>query len=129
MITINGKIRISIYHCCFVIFTIFSIFFSRAGLTKFAVGNNSCVDLFTEDMGGRSIRHEPSLLQVTNQAKEILLHLGWTNYFNRLQGFDVNVAVAFSQNLQGGVSVIQGIQILVIDAIIVEVTGLLDEGT
>jgi hypothetical protein len=35
----------------------------------------------------------------------------------------------FFQNLQGGVSVIRGIQISVIDAIIAEVIGLQNEGT
>jgi hypothetical protein len=129
MITDNGKIRISIYHCCSVIFTISSNFLSQAGLTSFTGGNDSCADLFTEDMGGRSILREPTLLQVTDQAREILHHLGWTQYFNRLQGFDINVALAFFQNLQGGVSVIRGIQIPVIDAIIAEVTGLPNEGT
>jgi hypothetical protein len=98
MITINGKIHISIYHCCSVNFIIFSNFFSQAILTKFAVGNDSCADLFTEDMGFR----EPTLLQVTDQSREIIHRLGWTQYFNRLQGFDVNVTLAFFQNLQGG---------------------------
>jgi hypothetical protein len=50
-------------------------------------------------------------------------------YFNRLQGFDVNVVLVFSQNLQRGVSVIQGIQILATDAIIDEVTRLPNERT
>jgi hypothetical protein len=51
MIAINEKIHISIYICCSVNFTISSNIFSQAGLTKFAVGNDSCANLFTEDMG------------------------------------------------------------------------------
>jgi hypothetical protein len=52
MITINGKIHISIYILCSVIFTISGNIFSQDGLTKFAIGNDNCADLFTEDMGG-----------------------------------------------------------------------------
>jgi hypothetical protein len=52
MITINGKICISIYICCSVIFTISSNIFSQAGLTKFEVKNDSYDDLFIEYMGG-----------------------------------------------------------------------------
>jgi hypothetical protein len=78
---------------------------------------------------GRSIRREPTLLQVTDQAREILHHLGWTKYFNRLQGYDINITLAFFQNLQRGVSVIRDIQIPVTEEIIVEVTGLPNEGT
>ena len=124
MITINGTICISIYHCCSVTFTISSNFFSRASLTKFVVGNDSCDDLFIEDMGGQSIHREPTLLQVNDQEREIIHHLGWMQYFNRLHGFDINVALEFFQNLQGGVSVIRGIQIPFTDAIIAEVTNL-----
>jgi hypothetical protein len=60
-------------------------------------------------MGGQSVRREPTLLQVTEQAREILQHLGWTEYFNRLQGYDMNITLAFFQNLQGGVSMVRDI--------------------
>ena len=107
----------------------FYYFFSQAHLTKFVVGNDSCVDLFIEYMGGWRIHHEPTLLQVTDQASEILHRLWWMQYFNRLQGFDINVTLAFFQNLQKGISIIQGIQVPVTDAIIAKVTGLPNEGT
>jgi hypothetical protein len=106
MITINGEIFISIYICCSKIFIISSNIFSLDGLTKFVVGNDSCADLFIEDMGGRSIHRGPILLQVTEQEREIIHHLGWREYFNRLQGLDINVMLAFFQNLQRGVLVI-----------------------
>jgi hypothetical protein len=79
-------------------------------------------------MGGRSVRREPTLLQVTEQAREILHHLGWTEYFNRLQGYDTNITLTFFQNLQGGVSMVRDIQILVTEEIIAEVTGLPNTG-
>ena len=80
-------------------------------------------------MGGRSICHEPTLLQVIDQSREILHHLGWTQYFNRMQVFNINVALAFFQNIQGGFSVIWGIQIQNTDSIIAEVKVLPNKGT
>jgi hypothetical protein len=79
-------------------------------------------------MGGQSVCREPTLLQVTDQAREILHCLGWTKYFNRLQGYDTNITLTFFQNLQGGVSMVRDIQILVTEEIIAEVTGLPNEG-
>jgi len=60
-------------------------------------------------MGGRSVHRDPTLLRVTEQAREILHHLGWTEYFNHLQGDDTNVTLEFFQNLQGKISTVQGI--------------------
>jgi hypothetical protein len=79
-------------------------------------------------MGGRSVRREPTLLRVTEQAREILHRLGWTEYFNRLQGDDTNVTLEFFQNLQGEISTVQGIRIPVTSEIIAEVTGLSNTG-
>jgi hypothetical protein len=79
-------------------------------------------------MGGRSVRREPTLLQVIEQAREILHHLGWTEYFIHLQGYDTNVTLEFFQNLQGEISTVQGIQILVASEIIAEVKGLPNTG-
>jgi hypothetical protein len=79
-------------------------------------------------MGGRGVRREPTLLQVTEQARDILHRLGWTEYFNRLQGYDTNVTLEFFQNLQGEVSMVRGIQISVTPKILAEVTGLPNMG-
>jgi hypothetical protein len=79
-------------------------------------------------MGGRSVRREPTLLQVTEQAREILHCLGWTKYFNRLQGYDTNITLEFFQNLQGEISMVRDIRIPVTLEIIAEVTGLPNSG-
>jgi len=114
---------------CNCFYTISVNFLLHAGLTSFIGGNDSCVDFLAKNKGGRIIRREPTLLQVTYQDREILNHLGWIEYFNRLQGFDTNIALAFFQNLQQEISIFRGIQIPVIDAIITEVTGFPNEGT
>ena len=75
-------------------------------------------------MGGRSVRREPALLHVTEQAREILHRLGWTKYFNCLQGDDTNVTLEFFQNLQGEISIVQGIQKNFTSKIVTGVTGL-----
>jgi hypothetical protein len=87
----------------------FSIFCFKSWLSEVAARNDSRPHLLTENMGGRSVRREPTLLQVTEQAREILHRLGWTEYFNRLQGYDTNIMLEFFQNLQGGVSMVRDI--------------------
>jgi hypothetical protein len=84
MIKINGKICISIYICCSVIATISSNIFSQDGLTKFLVGNDRGDDMFAKSMSDQRIHREPTLLQVIDQAREIIHRLEWTEYFNRL---------------------------------------------
>jgi hypothetical protein len=79
-------------------------------------------------MGGKGVCREPTLLRVIEQKREILHHLGWTEYFNRLQGDDTNVTLEFFQNLQGEISTVQGIRIPVTLEIIAEVTGLSNTG-
>jgi hypothetical protein len=79
-------------------------------------------------MGGRSVCRELTLLQVTEQAREILHRLGWTKYFSHLQGYDTNVMLEFFQNLQGEISMVQGIQISVTSEIVAEFTCLLNTG-
>jgi hypothetical protein len=79
-------------------------------------------------MGGISVHREPTLLQVIEQAREILHHLEWTEYFSHLQGYDTNVTLEFFQNLQGEISMVQGIQILVTSEILAEITGLPNTG-
>jgi hypothetical protein len=70
------------------------------------------------------VHREPTLLQVTEQAREILHHLGWMEYFNRLQGYDTNITLEFFQNLQGEISMVRDIRIPVTPEIVAEVTGL-----
>jgi hypothetical protein len=79
-------------------------------------------------MGGRGVRREPTLLKLTEQARDILHQLGWMEYFNRLQGYDTNVMLEFFQNLQGENSMVWGIQISVTPEILAEVTGLPNMG-
>jgi hypothetical protein len=57
-------------------------------------------------MGGRGVRREPTLLQVTKKAREILHRLGWTEYFNHLQGYEMNVTHEFFLNMQGEISMV-----------------------
>jgi len=79
-------------------------------------------------MGGKSVRRESTLLWVIEQVREILHCLGWTKYFNCLQGTDTNVTLEFFQSLQGEISMVQGIRIPVTSEIITEVTGLSNIG-
>ena len=64
-------------------------------------------------MGGRGVRREITLLNIKEQVRDILHQLGWMEYFNRLQGYDMNVTLEFFQDLQGENSMVQGIQISV----------------
>jgi hypothetical protein len=79
-------------------------------------------------MGGKGVHREPTLLKIIEQAKDILHQLGWMEYFNRLQGYDMNVTLEFFQNLQGENSMVWGIQISVTPKILAEVTGLPNMG-
>jgi hypothetical protein len=45
-----------------------------------------------------------------------------------LQGYDTNVTLEFFQNLQGGISMVQGIQISATPKIVAEVSGLPNTG-
>jgi hypothetical protein len=45
-----------------------------------------------------------------------------------LQGYDINITLEFFQNLQGEISMVQGIQISVTPKIVAEVTGLPNTG-
>jgi hypothetical protein len=75
-------------------------------------------------MGGRGVHREPTLLQVIEKAREILHCLGWLEYFNCFQGYDTNVTLEFFQNLQGEISMVQGIQISFTLKILAEVISL-----
>ena len=65
---------------------------------------------------------------VIEHEREILHHLGWTEYFNRLQGYDTNVTLELFQNLQGENSMVWGIQISITPKILVEFIGLPNMG-
>jgi hypothetical protein len=75
-------------------------------------------------MGGRGVQTDPTLLNITEKARDILHQLGWMEYFNRLQGYDMNVTLELFQNLQGEKSMVQGMQISVTLEILEKVTGL-----
>lgn len=75
-------------------------------------------------MGGKAIRSEPSKLVVSEATREILERAGWLNYFSRLQESNETVAMEFLQNLQEEHSIVGGKQIMVMEEIIAEVTGL-----
>jgi len=36
-------------------------------------------------MGGKTVRREPLVLEVSNKAREILVRVGWISYFTRFQ--------------------------------------------
>ena len=79
-------------------------------------------------MDGQSVHREPTLLQVTEQAREVLHCLGWTKYFNRLQGYDMNITLEFFQNFHGEISMVRDIRIPITLKIIAEVTSLPNSG-
>ena len=74
------------------------------------------------------MHRDPTLLNITEKARDILHQLGWMEYFNRLQGYDTNVTLEFFQNLQGENSMVRGIQIAVTSKILAEVIGLPNMG-
>jgi hypothetical protein len=41
------------------------------------------------------VHREPNLLNITEQERDILDQMGWMEYFNRLQGYDMNVMIEF----------------------------------
>jgi hypothetical protein len=75
-------------------------------------------------MDRRGVHRDPTLLNITDQARDILHQPRWTEYFNRLQGYDTNVTLEFFQNLQGENSMVRGIQISITPKILAKVTGL-----
>jgi len=65
-------------------------------------------------MGGPIIWHEPamtSMLELYPEVYQIFLQAGWLGYFQRLQGFEQQQVLQFSQNLQEDHSIVQGVQI------------------
>jgi len=79
-------------------------------------------------MGGRTVRREPLILDIFDEAREILAQAGWIAYFTRFQPPNKEVTIEFLQNLQNGQSMVRGRKITVLDAVIAEVSGLPAEG-
>lgn len=46
-------------------------------------------------MGGQSVQHESSHLQITIEAHDTLNHVGWLDYFERIQRFGREVTLEF----------------------------------
>ena len=78
-------------------------------------------------MGGNLITYEPgtiALLELYPEAYQIFLQAGWLDYFRRLPDFDAQQVLEFACNLTEGFSIVQGVQILVTEEVIAQVTGL-----
>jgi hypothetical protein len=83
-------------------------------------------------MGGSVIRNEPAttaLLEHYPTSYQIFQQAGWLNYFQRLQGYNEQQVLQFTQNLQEDHSVIEGVRISVTEEDIAEVSGLLIDDT
>lgn len=46
-------------------------------------------------MGGKKVRREPLILAVSDGAREILTHGGWTTYFTRFQPPNEEITIEF----------------------------------
>jgi hypothetical protein len=82
-------------------------------------------------MGGSVIWYKIAtiaLLELYPKAYQIFLQAGWLSYFQRLQGFDQQQVLQFSQNLQGDHSIVQGVRISVTEEDIAQVLGLPTNG-
>ena len=78
-------------------------------------------------MGGGAVRYEPeNTTQVCRNPKvwKIFQNAGWDMYFERLQGFDVDITEKFSQNLDGHSSMIRKLKIKVTEETIAATSGL-----
>ena len=73
-------------------------------------------------MGGRIVRREPLILDVSDAAREILGRAGWITYFTRFQQPNEAIVIEFLQNLQNGQSMIRGRKITVTNAVITKCT-------
>jgi hypothetical protein len=78
-------------------------------------------------MGGSAVRYEPANLDTLllhPEAYQIFLQAGWIPYFKKLQGFNEDEVLEFSQNLTKEYSMVNGVRIPVSEESIVAVTGL-----
>lgn len=82
-------------------------------------------------LGGAPIRHEPTNVVVIYEnawALGIFEQVGWMAYFYRLQGFDTNISIEFSQGLSGYVTKVRGIDVPLIEVATERVMRLPIEG-
>lgn len=80
-------------------------------------------------MGGKAVHREPLVLQVSDRAREILIRVGWISYITRFHPSNEEISMEFLQHLQNEESMVKGRRIIVTDAVIAKVSGLLAEGT
>ena len=82
-------------------------------------------------MGGPLILHEHvgvAIVYQSCQMVEILECVGWFAYFLRLQVFDDEISLEFTQTLHGSITQVKGLNIIVNEEFVVWVTGLETEG-
>lgn len=72
---------------------------------------------------------EPLVLEISDRAREILVHAGWISYFTKLEAPNSEVAIEFLQNLRNGQSMVKGGRITISEVVIDEVSRLPKEGT
>ena len=58
-------------------------------------------------MGAHSIRYESIQLKYSEQVHNILIQVGWMEYFELLDGFDNEVALEFTRNLDNGTTMVR----------------------
>ena len=76
---------------------------------------------------GSPARHEPSNMQELRRNYEfftIFEAVGWTEFFQCMNGFHQEIALQFSLNLTKTHSEVWGLRIEVSESIVVEFTGL-----
>jgi len=79
-------------------------------------------------MGGKTVRREPLVMEVSDRAREILVRARWISYFTRFQRPSEEITIEFLQHLKNGQSMVRGRRIIVSDAVIAEVSGMLAKG-
>jgi hypothetical protein len=73
-------------------------------------------------MGGSVVRYEPTNLDTLLlhlKAYQIFLQADWVLYFKKLQGYNEEEVMEFSQNITEGYSIVNGVNIIVIEESIV----------
>jgi hypothetical protein len=78
-------------------------------------------------MGGMPVRYEPKNLNTLflhPNVYQMFLWAGWIPYFKKLQGFNEEEVLQFSQNLTDGYSMVHNVWIPVSEEIIATVIGL-----